>query len=92
MDANCHMGKTDLLQAMTRAGWVDVAGGLGDTYMIGFHEKQGEDTIEWTQKGEEQFGYDLAACNTEVREEQVKGTNPEWTYDSLIEAGYAEIV
>ena len=49
MDANCHMDKSDVLQAMTRAGWAYVAGGLGDTSRSGFYEKLGEDTMEWTK-------------------------------------------
>ena len=66
MDASSHMDKSDVLQAVTRAGWVDVAEGLGDTFRIRCHEKRRQDTIQWTEKGEEQVGHDRITCNNEV--------------------------
>ena len=87
-----HIDKSQILQATITVGRTDVSSGLGDTFRCGFNKKLAEENIEWTKKGEEWFGDDLAPCSTEVRKEQMKDIDFEWTHDSLIKAGYAEIV
>ena len=56
MDANIHIEKSDVLQAMKKVGWKDISNCLGDTIRKGFKEKKDEGTTVWNRLGEEKFG------------------------------------
>ena len=90
MDANSHVDKSEVLQAMTRAGWTNVASGLGDTFRTGYTETCGPDTWEWTVESEEQFGYVQATNGTEVHDEQIQNIQPKRIHNSFAETGYVK--
>ena len=71
MDANVHMEKSEVLQAMKVARWRDAPDGLGDPFRSGFKEKLEDDTVRWTKSGEEIFREINAPAGSAVQENQI---------------------
>ena len=92
MDANIHVEKSEVLQAMKQVGWKDISSCLGDTFRKGFKELKAEGTTVWNRLGEEKFGENLAKANTKVQKDRVHKLGPQWTIIDLIEAGYADTI